>query len=79
MKEAGWWLASFIVGLLVIYVVGVAARGHYGIRVLIDNHSEQVLRHVSPSVESAGARYDLGNLALGMHKHIFTRQGLNRT
>ena len=51
-----------IVGVLVLYVVGVIVRHQLGIRVIISNESGEALRQVSVKVESIGDRGKRSNL-----------------
>ncbi len=51
-----------IVGVLVLYVVGVIVRHQLGIRVIISNESGEALRQVSVKIESIGDRGKRSNL-----------------
>ena len=51
-----------VVGVLVLYVVGVIVRHQLGIRVIISNESGEAIRQVSVKVESIGGRGKRSNL-----------------
>jgi hypothetical protein len=56
-------------------VCGAAAvllvRGQYGIRILVSNQSGGILTKVVLREETHGPRYELGDLGVGLRKHIF--------
>jgi hypothetical protein len=62
-----------IVGLALLYVVGLFVREHYGIAVSIRNHSGQSLREVRIQVPARGAEFNLGELANGKSVRIFVQ------
>ena len=47
-------LTLAVVGLFVLYVVGVIVRRQFGVRVIVSNESGEALRQVSVKVESIG-------------------------
>jgi hypothetical protein len=73
MKKAAVRFLMLFAGLLVFYVVGVVARGRYGIRVLVGNRSGETLRRVVLKEEIHGPRYELGDFRDGFSRHIFIR------
>jgi hypothetical protein len=66
-------LASVIVALILLYVVGVFVRGHYGIAVSVRNSSGQLLREVRVQVPARGTEYNLGQLADGKQVRSFVQ------
>jgi hypothetical protein len=66
-------LISLLVGVLLLYVIGVFVRGHYGISVSVRNSSGQMLRQVHIQVPARGTEYDLGQLATGARVRIFVQ------
>ena len=55
-------LTLAVVGLFVLYVVGVIVRRQFGVRVIVSNESGEALRQVSVKVESIGDRGKRSNL-----------------
>ena len=65
-----------VVGILLLYVVGVLVRQQRGIAVLIRNDSGETLRQVSVTIESLGNRgksRDLRNLAAGARVRVYVQ------
>ncbi len=62
--------ALVIAGAVLLYCVGVIARQHYGIRVIVQNSSGQVLHQVTVKLEH-GKEYALGDIIEGTHRTIF--------
>ena len=58
--------------MLVIYIAGIIAREHRGIRITIRNESGEALRQVNLSV-ARGGTYRLPDLAPGAHNHTFVK------
>jgi len=56
------WLASISIGLIVLYLLGIFVRGHYGIAVSVHNTSGQPLQGLGIKVEPSGKAYELGGL-----------------
>jgi hypothetical protein len=73
MNKFGVRIIVSLTALLLFYILGIFVRGQYGIRMLISNQSGEILRRVKLNVEKIGPRYDLGDLANGVRKHIFVQ------
>jgi hypothetical protein len=59
--------------LIVFYLLGVAARQHYGSCVDLRNLSGKTVRQVRVTVESGGKTYDLPDLEPGDHKRVYVQ------
>jgi hypothetical protein len=67
------WFAGSL-GVLSLYVAGVVVRSHFGIRVTVQNGSQETLRLVSIKVESLGdrgGRYSVPDLRPGDRRRVF--------
>ncbi len=60
-----------VLGLFVLYVLGISVRQHAGIRVDIRNLSGKELRDVSVKVEDRGNHYRVADLGPGDKEHVF--------
>jgi hypothetical protein len=66
-------LFSAVVGLLLLYVIGVFVRGHYGIAVSIRNNSGRSLQEVHVQVLPRGKEYILGQVGDRERVQIFVQ------
>jgi hypothetical protein len=57
--------------LIVFYLLGVAARQHYGSCIDLRNLSGKTVRQVRVTVEGGGKTYDLPDLEPGDHKRVY--------
>jgi hypothetical protein len=62
-----------VVGLSMLYAVGVIVRQHSGVRVIISNESNEPVRELSVAVESQGDGHNLQDLAPGDHERVFVK------
>ena len=73
MKRITLRIALLIGALLLFYVAGIFVRQQYGIKILVNNQSGEVLRHVILKEETHGPQHDLGDLGIGIRRHIFVQ------
>ena len=59
--------------LFLLYVSGVVVRHLYGIMVVVDNESGEVLREVAVKVVAKGKRYPLPDLEPGQTRRVFVK------
>jgi hypothetical protein len=64
---------SAVVGLFLFYLIGVIARQHSGVRIVIRNESSEPVRLLSAGVENKGDWQNLQDLAPGDHERVFVK------
>jgi hypothetical protein len=62
-----------VVGLCLFYLLGVFARQHSGVRVVIRNERREPVQELSVEVENKGNRHNLQDLVPGDHERAFVQ------
>jgi len=62
-----------VVGLTVLYAIGVIVRRHSGVCVTIRNESSEPVRQLSVAVENQGDAHSLGDIKPGDHERVFVK------
>jgi hypothetical protein len=62
-----------VIGLVLLYFIGVIARQHSGVSIVIRNESSEPVRRLSAGVENKGDSKNLQDLAPGDHERVFVK------
>ena len=65
------WIGSIVIGVVLLYLLGIFVRGRYGISVSVHNVSGESLRDMSLKVEPQGGSHDCGVLSNEGHARAF--------
>jgi hypothetical protein len=62
-----------VAGVIVLYLLGVVVRQHYGSCVDIQNKSTQTIRQLNVTIANGGKSEDIPDMAPGDHRRVYVQ------